>query len=178
MGRSRYKFQQSNQPHFITCTVIDWLPIFADERFAQIIIESLSFIQSSHRLTLYAYVIMRDHLHLIVSSERDLSEEIRHFKSFTARQIIDALKGSNARSILAQLRVNKLRHKKDSEYQIWQEGSHPELIQGYEMMREKIQYIHANPVRAGLVENPIDWPYSSAGTYEGRKGILDVVTEW
>ncbi len=61
---------------------------------------------------------------------------------------------------------------------MWQEGSHPEVIQGYEMMREKIQYIHANPVRAGLVENPTEWRYSSAGVYEGRKGTIDVVTEW
>ncbi len=108
MGRSRYKFRQSNQPHFVTCTAVDWLPIFADEHFARIIIESLPFIQSSHRLTLYAYVIMRDHLHLVVSSEGDLSEEIRHFKSFTARQVIDELKESNSLSMLAQLRINKL----------------------------------------------------------------------
>ena len=177
MGRSRYKFQRSDQPHFITCTVIDWLPIFADERFVQIIIDSLSFTQSTHRFKLIAYVIMRDHLHLIVSSAGNLSEEVRSFKSFTARQIIDVLGKSEGHPVLKCLHTSKKRHKKGSDYQVWQEGSHPELIQGYEMMRQKIQYIHANPVRAGLVENPIDWPYSSAGVYEGRKGILDVVTE-
>lgn len=154
------------------------MTIFVDERNARIIIESLSFLQSSHRLSLYAYVIMNDHLHLVVSSGGNLSEEIRHFKSFTARKIIDALKESDARLILNQLRVNKLRHKKDSEYQLWQEGSHYELIQGYEMMRQKIQYIHANPVRAGLVQDPSDWLYSSARVYDGQNGILNVVTEW
>lgn len=89
MGRSRYKFLEK-QPHFLTCTVVNWLPIFSQPELAQIIISSLDFLQNHQRLSLHGYVIVENHLHLIASAE-NLSKEIAAFKSFTARSIIDYL---------------------------------------------------------------------------------------
>lgn len=130
-----------------------------------------------HRLVLHAYVIMEDHLHLVALSG-DLTKELGDFKSFTARSIIDHLNGEGAFSLLREFRSAKLRHKKNREYQFWQERSHPQLIQGEDMMRQKIEYNHNNPVRRGYVDNPIDWRYSSARNYAGLKGLIDVTTEW
>ena len=90
MGRSRYKFLEQ-YPHFLTCTVVNWLPVFSQPQLAQIITNSLDFLHSHKRLTLHGYVIMENHLHLIASAE-NLSKEITTFKSFTARSIIDTLK--------------------------------------------------------------------------------------
>ena len=177
MARSRYKIIEKGGPHFLTCTVVDWIPLFADDAIINILLESLTFLQKQERLIIYAYVIMKDHLHLIASAE-NLSKEIGNYKSFTARKIIDLLKVRNDKHWLSKLRFAKLPHKKQSTYQVWQEGSHPEAIQSSKMMRQKINYIHLNPVRAGYVEDALDWKYSSVSNYELGYGVLEVTTEW
>ncbi len=177
MARSRYKIIEKEEPHFLTCTVVEWFNLFDNELMTNILLDSLSFLLKEKRIKLYAYVIMKNHLHLIASA-KNLSKEIGNFKSYTARKIIDLLKARNDKHWLSKLRYAKLFHKKQSTYQVWQEGSHPEAIHGPGMMRQKIEYIHYNPVRAGYVDNPVDWKYSSASNYELGYGILDVTTEW
>jgi len=177
MSRSRYRIYENQYPHFLTCTVVNWLPLFSSPPIVDILYASWRFLQAHDRLTIYAYVIMENHLHLIASSP-DLSKEIGDFKSFTARQIIDYLKDRQARHVLQLLAQGKAAHKWDREYQVWQEGSHPQLIQGEEMMRQKITYIHDNPVKRGYVDDPIHWRYSSARNYAGLPGLLEVVRAW
>jgi putative transposase len=177
MGRSRYKIFEGNQPHFLTCTVVNWLPLFSNPEVVEIIKDSLNFLQKHDRLQIFALVIMENHLHLIASSS-NLTKEIGDFKSYTARRIIDFLEERHATDILDQLAWHKTAHKKDREYQFWQEGSHPEAILGHEMMGQKINYIHLNPVRRGYVDEAREWRYSSARNYEGEKGYIDVITDW
>ncbi|MFQ5798780.1 MAG: transposase, partial [Bacteroidota bacterium] len=173
----RYRFIENNQPHFLTCTTVNWLPLLTDEPIVRIILQSLQFLLDRGRLELYAYVIMKSHLHMIASS-KSLSNEVRKFKSFTAREIIDYFNESGSIETLEKLRRYKLRHKGDRTHQLWQEGSHPELIQSPEMMREKIDYIHYNPVRESDIEDPLEWPYSSARDYAGNRGFLKITTTW
>jgi len=161
MGRSRYKIYENNQPYFLTCTIVQWLPLFARPAIVQIVLDSLDFLQREKRLRLYAYVIMENHLHLIASSGQ-LSKEIGDFKSFTARRIIEYLQSQGLDATLRRLASAKRRHKRDRQYQVWQEGSHPQIIRGDDMMRQKIEYIHNNPVKRGYVDHPTDWKYSSA----------------
>ena len=96
----------------------------------------------------------------------------------TARKIIDYLKEEKSYNYLKKLKERKLKHKSDRTYQVWQEGSHPEMIQGLEMMRQKADYIHNNPVHRGYVDDPCHWWYSSARNYAGEKGLIEVITEW
>jgi len=177
MSKSRYKFAENRQPHFLTCTIVNWIPVFGDCEAVRIVLDSLSHLQRCERLNISGFVILENHLHLIASAE-NLSKEIGNFKSFTAREIIDYLKKKRAVSIIDQLQYYKLPHRKDRSYQLWQEGSHPQLIQGDEMMRQKMKYIHYNPVRRGYVDDPVHWRYSSARNYAGQDGILDVCMEW
>ncbi len=86
-------------------------------------------------MQLFANVILENHLHLIASAP-DLSIVMRHFKSFTARQIIALLQQRGVQVLLQRLQALKLRHKKESTYQLWQEGSHPQEIRDDEMMRQ------------------------------------------
>jgi REP element-mobilizing transposase RayT len=173
MGRSRYKVSLNNQAYFVTCSIVNWLPLFSNPEFAQTILDSLDFLNKAGRLILHAFVIMENHLHLIVSSP-DLQKELGDFKSFTARKILDSLKERKSNSILEQLRFSKKTHKRGQTFQLWQEGSHPQLIVGWEMLRQKMDYLHANPVRRGYVEDPAHWRYSSYRNYLGEKGILEV----
>ena len=125
------------------------------------------------RLALHGYIIMENHLHLIVSSD-NLSKEIRLFKSYTARTIIDFLKENHYYDMLKQLAFLKKRHKTDQTYQVWQEGSHPQMIVDQEMLEQKMDYMHYNPVQKGYVEYPEHWRYSSYKDYNGQKGLLPI----
>ena len=80
--------------------------------------------------------------------------------------------------ILEQLAFYKKAHKTDRAYQFWQEDVHPQFIQNEEMMRQKIEYIHRNPVERGYVDNPEHWRYSSARNYQGMDGLIDVCKQW
>jgi REP element-mobilizing transposase RayT len=117
MGRSRYQVHTPDAPHFVTCTVVGWLPLFARPPVAEVVLNALRFLQRERRLTLYAYVVMVNHLHLIAAAE-DLAREVAAFKSYTARAIIDHLRTTGARSTLRQLARHKRRHKTDRTYQV------------------------------------------------------------
>jgi len=130
--------------------------------------------QEHERLIIYGYVIMENHLHFIASSPTDLSKEAGIFRSYTARQIIDWLKEREAGHILKQLNYYKLRHKKDRDYQLWQEGTHPQVLLNDRTMLQKLEYIHYNPVKRGYVDEPVHWRYSSARNYAGMEGLMGI----
>ena len=140
MGRSRYKFTHPDQAHFVTLTVLHWIPVFTRSETVNILLESLRFI-TKEGLVIYAYVILENHCHLILQSTA-LDRDIARFKSYTAKKIIQHLAENNIKQILDQLAFYKKEHKSDRAYQFWQEGVHPELIQNDEMMRQKVEYIH------------------------------------
>jgi REP element-mobilizing transposase RayT len=177
MTRTRYKICEQRQPHFLTGTIVGWLPILGRPEAAQIVLDSWRFLQDHKRLEIFGYVIMENHVHLIASAE-DLGKEIGDFKSFTARKIIDLLQSRGDRGTLGQLELFRARHKVDREYQFWQEGSQPKVILGDEMMLQKLEYIHNNPLRRGYVDDPTHWRYSSARNYAGLAGLIPVTTDW
>jgi putative transposase len=177
MTRSRYKFFENEYPYFMTCTINSWLPIFTRQESADIILDSWRYLQKERGLKLFAYVILENHLHMIASAP-DISATIQSFKSYTARQIIDLLKSRGSETLLRQLSATKLNHKTESTYQVWQEGSHPQQIQSDDMMWQKIEYIHNNPVLRGFVDDPLHWRWSSARNYAKQPGLIEVVTDW
>ena len=176
MGRSRYRITEQDRPHFLTCTVLHWIPVFTRPDTVSIIIDSLRFL-INEGVKVYAYVILENHLHLVLQSP-SLQRDIRRFKSFTASKLIHYLDEKGIDTILEQLAFYKKAHKVDRAYQFWQEGSHPEMIQNNEMLRQKVEYIHQNPVKRGYVEHAEHWRYSSARDYAGGEGLLEVVTQW
>jgi len=173
MGRSRYQIKEDNIPYFHTCTVVGWLPIFTRPNTTQIILDSWIYLQIHESFQLHGYVILENHLHFIASSENH-REHIKRFKSFTARKIINYLKEQKISFLLRELAFYKAKHKIDSQYQLWQEGTHPKQILDEKMMQQKLDYIHYNPVKRGYVDLPEHWRYSSARNYMGQKGLIEV----
>lgn len=171
--RSRYKIAELESPHFITCTIVAWLPVFTRTKYLDIITESLTFCRRQKGLRLHGYVILDNHLHLIVSAD-DLSQLIRDFKRHTAKEILAAASQDNKEWLLKQFEFFKGVHKGKSQHQVWQEGVHPQAIINEAMLRQKLDYIHYNPVRLGLVDRPEDWRYSSARNYLGEDSMLEI----
>ena len=162
--RSRYKISEENGFYFATSTITEWLPVFTSERYFEIIVSSLQFCIENKGLKLYAYVILDNHFHLVVSAP-DLSKTMTSMKKFTAHEIIKQLKEDKKEWLLNQLAYYKKRHKKGSIHQVWQEGFHPQLLVTEEMLIQKINYLHKNPVKRGFVDSPEYWRFSSARNY-------------
>lgn len=173
MARSRYVITEPDKPHFLTCTVMEWLPVFIRPETVDILLQTWRYQRENNGLRLYGYVIMENHLHFVAQAER-LDKCLSGFKSFTARKILDLLEERHAEYLLKRLRFSKRAHKQDREYQFWQEGSHAELVFSDAMICEKLEYIHANPVKRGYVDRPEQWRYSSARNYAGEHGLVDI----
>ena len=161
----------------MTCTVLHWIALFTNQQSVQILIDSLKHLQQSDNLKIYAYVILENHLHLVASSD-DIARSIKKFKSYTAKEILSLLQKQNIKTILDQLAFYKKAHKQETTYQVWQEGMQPKLIQTEQMLREKINYIHNNPIKRGYVDEAKHWRYSSARDYEGINGLVEIERMW
>jgi REP element-mobilizing transposase RayT len=173
MMRSRYKIVEVEAPQFITCTIVGWLPVFTREKYLEIITTSLAFCRQQKGLRLHGYVILDNHLHLLVSSD-NLSQVMRDFKRHTAKEIQEVARQDNKLWLLKQFEFFKDMQKVKSRHQVWQEGFHPQAVTSEDMLRQKLDYIHYNPVRAGLVDRSEDWRYSSARDYLGLDGVLEI----
>tara|TARA_R110002073_G_scaffold37787_3_gene108739 strand:+ start:15816 stop:16253 length:438 start_codon:yes stop_codon:yes gene_type:complete len=143
MARSNFKFYENEYPYFLTCTVVDGIDLFADPRISHIILNAFVHIQTKMQVKIYGFVIMHNHIPFIAESN-NLSEDIRRFKSFTAREIIRYLESTNRSVFLKRLKRGKINHKKKSTYQVWQEGSYPRQVNNLRKMEAFIEYIHFN----------------------------------
>ena len=177
MPRSRYRVLYDPCPHFMTATVNHWLPLFTRPETVNILLDSWRFLQREAGFMLYGYVILENHLHLIAASE-NLSHDMQRFKSYTARQIIEHLEQRQSTRLLELLALFKRAHKRETTYQVWEEGNHPQIVESEKIMRQKLDYIHQNPVKRGYVDQPEHWRYSSARNYAGEEGLIEVIRAW
>jgi REP-associated tyrosine transposase len=177
MTASRYRFLEPEAPHFLTCTVVGWLPVFTRPEAVQIIFDSWRFLQDNRQLVLFGYVVLENHLHWIAQGP-NLPRIVHDFKSFTAHRMIELLESRRSTGLLEQLRASKSEARADRENQVWIAGSHPQLLQNEEMLLQKLTYIHDNPIRRGYVDEPAHWRYSSARDYAGKSGLIPVHTKW
>ncbi|MEX0722722.1 MAG: transposase [Gracilimonas sp.] len=173
MGRSRYKQHETWYPYLLTSSFVHGLPLFAKPEIAIFFIESLKYHQSQSNLKVYAWCIMENYFHLIAEHE-DLKNCMQSIKSYTAKQILDFLQLKNNHLYLKQLAFSRKRGKRESTYQVWQEGYHPKQISTDTMLKQKVDYVHYNPVKRGYVERAEDWRYSSARDYMGERGLIKI----
>ncbi len=177
MTRTRYRFCDDFLPHFMTDTVVAWLPVFAQPDFTITVLDSWRFLQREREIDILGWVILENHLHWVAVGPQ-LGKRVAEFKSFTATSIIKQMQAWGFKTPLQELAYFKQSHKSDREHQLWQEGSHPQAFETDGVILQKLEYAHYNPVRRGYVDDPIHWRYSSARTYAGLPGLLDVCTDW
>jgi putative transposase len=119
-------------------------------------------------------------MHLIVSVDegRSISDFVRDCKKFTAKRILDDIESNTIESrrewMLHQFKYYASRHSRNEHYQLWQHENHFVEVSSAAFTRQKIDYIHENPVKAGLVYRAEEYVYSSASNYAGIDQIIDV----
>ena len=173
-----YIIRDQSKPHFITATVVDWVDVFSRKNYKDCIVESLDFCIKNKGMILYGFVIMSNHIHFIIQSEESkLSDLIRDFKKFTAKTILNKIESgpeSRADWMLKRFEFACKSHTRNEKYQFWQYGSHPEEIFSEKFMWSKLDYIHLNPVRVGIVARASHYRYSSASNYVNDNGIIEI----
>ncbi len=173
-----YIIRDQKKAHFITATVVDWVDVFTRKTYKDVIIDCLDYCIKNKGMLLYGYVIMSNHAHLIVKSKNGkLSDLIRDFKKFTAKNILEKIQNepeSRREWMLKRFKKATETHSRNKNYQFWQYGNHAEEIYSHKFMWSKLDYIHLNPVRAGIVEKASHYMYSSASNYVNNKGLIDV----
>jgi len=178
---NKYKIVDEQSLHYLTLTTVGWIDLFTRQIYRDILIDSLKYCIANKGLSVHGYIIMSNHLHLILSTQApfQLSNVLRDFKGHTARSVFQYLRDkkqveSRRDWLLHVCNYQALGRRHRQEYQLWQTDNHPIVLQSAKVIVQKLNYIHQNPVRAGFVEQASDWLYSSAGFYETGKGLLPV----
>jgi len=173
-----YQIKEQDKLYYLTLQVVEWVDIFTRQKYRDIIIENLIFCQKNKDLEIYAYVIMSNHIHLLCKSGTgNLSNTLRDFKSYTSKQILkQILEGVESRKewMLKVFKMAAAKHQRNSEYQFWTHENHAVHVYSNKFIDQKVNYIHENPVRAGMVEKAEEYVYSSAKNYAGETGLLSV----
>ena len=160
----RYQFYSDGSVFFVTFSIVEWLPVFVSEAPCQIITDSLKFCRKSKGLRVNAWVVMPTHFHAILFHESfraaELESVVTHFRKFTGRRLSDYCE-KHAPSCFSD--TFRAAAGKDRNRRFWQPTRHPVLIKTERFWRTKIDYLHENPCRKGLVIRAEQWKYSSAG---------------
>lgn len=172
-----YRISDGGAVYFLTITVNEWVDVFTRKTYCDIIIDSLNFCVEEKGLIVYGYIIMSNHLHLLVQAKNeDLSDVLRDFKKFTSGTIVRANeenKQESRKDWMLWLFKEKDEGGKVS-YQFWKPDNNPQLCYQLPFMWQKLNYIHNNPVRAGIVQRAEDYVYSSAADYVFGKQVGNV----
>jgi REP element-mobilizing transposase RayT len=164
-----------NHLYFITASIVGWKPLFSKTEYANIILNSLTWLRREKRMSLFAFVLMPTHLHFIVLPlERSISNLLQNFGSFTAHKILKKLREENRKDLIDFFHT----HRRDNsiEHSIWQDIQ-AKNIYTEKFLLQKIEYIHQNPVAKGweLAQDRAGYQYSSACYYdEARKPIIEI----
>ena len=166
MTTERFRIVEDAHVYFVTYTIVEWLPVFVSEKACRIVSDSLKFCHQKKRLCTNAYVIMPTHLHAIFFDEtfdnERLQQSLADFRKFTGRQLSDYCASHLPKCFLETLRASSTA---DRKRRFWQPSRHPEAIQSEKFWRQKLDYLHENPCRKGLVSQAASWRFSSAAYY-------------
>lgn len=181
MSSAGYKIRNKQEIHFLTLTVVEWVDVFTRKEYRDILINSLRFCQESKGLLLHGWCIMTSHVHLLASSLiHDLSGTLRDFKKFTGKKVIEAIINNSGESrkewMLRIFQDAGEANSRNTNYQFWRQDNQPKECYSPAFTVQKLNYIHNNPVEAGIVDKAEEYVYSSARDYYYQKncGLLNV----
>ncbi len=155
-----FQVSRDNPAYYLTSVTHNRLPIFRTDALKKVLCDAFDEARRSAGIMLFAYVLMPGHSHIITDNAREIKEVLRYLNGISAKRIIDFLKENGHESSLAKLRIQQRENK--HKHSVYQHHPNALRITGEDAFMQKVSYIHLNPVRAGLVEHPNDYLYSSA----------------
>ena len=152
--------------YYLTSVAKDRLPVFRSDAIKTVVCDALDEARNSGGFSLYGYVVMPDHLHIITDSVLKPSKTLQFVNGIISRRVIDYLKNERYETSL-----QKLEHavgRRQRRYSLWDHHPDARLLLTEEMLMQRVNYTHLNPVRAGLADRPEDYRWSSARIWAGK----------
>jgi REP element-mobilizing transposase RayT len=177
---TKYKATTTENCYFITITTVGWVDVFTRLNQKQNIISALQYCQENKGLEIYAYCIMSSHILVLCKATNGfiLSDVMRDFKKFTSKKIIEIINyepESRREWMLDYFKKASEHLKKEQNYKVWQNGYHAEYIYSNKFIKQKVDYIHFNPVKDKIVTLPEDYYFSSARNYAELDNELEII---
>jgi putative transposase len=174
----KYKFYNKEGLYFVSFATVYWIDIFIRENYCSIIIDALKF-YIQDRLELFAYCIMPSHIHLIFRDKQNEPEKLLgNIKRYTSNKIQEAIDNNPEESrkgwLIWMMKRAASKTSNVNKRMLWQHHNKPIELWSQEVINQKLNYIHQNPVEAGFVTETEHWKYSSANNYAGGKGMMDI----
>jgi len=162
--------------------MVEWIDVFTRASYKIEIANSLEYCRKHKGLKLYAFCLLSNHIHLVCQTPEPflMTDFIRDFKKHTAKTVLKKI-GKEPESrrdwMLRQFLYAGKFDKRITTYKFWQEGYHAIQLDFNEMIDQKIEYVHQNPVRALIVEQAEDYLFSSARNYASLAGVIEIDKE-
>ena len=175
----KYKFRDQEKLHFVSFATVHWIDLFVKPEYNEILLDSIRFCQQNKGLELCAWCFMPSHIHLIIgTTDKPMQDILRDFKSYTSTKLREEIAQHPTESrrewILWMMKRAGVKNGNNNSWQLWQQHNHPIELSNNEMMEQRLEYLHMNPVIAGFVNEPEHWKYSSAIDYAGSQGLLKI----
>ena len=180
MPRAKYK---SHACYFLTLTVVDWVDIFIRPVYKNIIVDSLNYFIEKKGLRIYAWCLMSNHLHLVANVKESFlwTYILRELKSHTSKEVLATINeeiepACRSAWMMKQFESPVSVTKHAGKYHFWQDGNHPVFLDADNPLAilHYINFVHENPVRCLIVDNPESYIYSSGRDYAGKKGLVNI----
>ena len=175
----KYKFHNKQGLYFVSFATVNWIDVFTRQLYFNVLAESVTYCRLEKGMGLYCYCFMPSHVHFIFrSSQEKPMELLRDFKKYTAKKIIEAIENNTQESrkewLLWMFKRAGKKQGNVSKYQFWQHHNKPIELWSEKVIKQKINYIHNNPVESGFVTNVVDWKYSSARNFQEDYTVLEI----
>ncbi|MEW7281052.1 transposase [Aquimarina sp. 2201CG1-2-11] len=175
----KYKFYNKEGVYFISFATVYWIDVFTRENYLSTLAQSIDHCRKHKGMEVYAYCFMPSHVHLVFrSTNNDPSGLIRDFKGYTSKKIIKAIEDNPRESrkewLLWMMEKAGKKNSNITKRQFWQQHNKPIELWTDKVIKQKIDYIHNNPVVTGFVTNPVDWKYSSARNYQNDHTVIEI----
>lgn len=174
-----YKFHNKAGLYFVSFATVYWLDIFTRQAYFSILEESVTYCRKEKGMEVFAYCFMTSHVHFIFrSTNDDPSGLLRDFKSYTSKKVIEAIENNAQESrkewLLFMFERAAKKNATVKNRQFWQQHNKPIELWSTAVIKQKIDYIHNNPIQSGFVTNSVDWKYSSARNFQEDNTILEI----
>jgi len=175
----KYKFHNKTGLYFVSFATVFWIDVFVRQVYLNNLVESINYSRANKGMELFCYCFMPSHVHFIFrSSNEKPTELLRDYKKYTSKKIIEAIENNPQESrkkwLLWMFKSAGKKKGNIRKYQFWQHHNKPIELWSEKVIKQKIDYIHHNPVESGFVTQAIDWKYSSARNFQDDNTVLKI----
>jgi REP element-mobilizing transposase RayT len=178
----KYKFHNPTGAYFISFATVYWIDVFTRQNYFTILEDVVTYCRREKGMEVFAYCFMPNHVHMVFrSSDENPSGLLRDFKGYTARKLLREIENNPQESrkewLLSMMEKAGKKSSNVTHRQFWQQHNKPIELWSNKVIKQKIEYIHNNPVVQGFVTEPTAWKYSSARNYNEDETVLKIDNE-